>query len=306
MFHTVMQPAVRTARPMALATLVLAGLAALLSGCQVVESIFGGQRGYLLQGYDVLAQPGERVELLARLQKGLFLLDRPDNPIVFSLGRTEIARAKTDHEGYARITWAAPTSQGEHVVTVSAASPRLAARAGPADLLVSVHTPQTRFVVTDLDHTVVAGGFAAMLRNNATPMPDSVRVLDRLVREKDFTIIYLTARPNVFSRSTRGWLDHHKFPRGPILLSDGALTDPAQIKQHRLQRIRSSFPNLTAGIGDRATDAEAYAAAGIPLRVLIPSHDRPAAKLAKELGPAATGVRFAVDWIEVERILFGR
>ncbi|MDD4891176.1 MAG: hypothetical protein PHU85_14740 [Phycisphaerae bacterium] len=287
-------------------TLLLAA-SSILPGCGIVEKWFGGQHGYLLLGVDALAYPGEHTELVARLQKGSFLDDRPNREIVFSRGEHVLARAITDDEGYARARWMAPTSQGEYLVTVSTGDRKLAERAGTACLLISVHDRASRVLISDLDHTLVDGGFKKVLTGKAAPLPGSADVLNRAEREKGYVIVYLTRRPDVLGKRSRNWLDSHGFPRGPIITSDSLLIRSEKFKRQHLEELKRRFPNLEAGIGDLPSDVHAYRSVDVRLCILIvnPGDDfLDRRRQADELSRLDERVILTSDWQDVAGVLF--
>jgi hypothetical protein len=79
--------------------------------------------------------------------------------------------------------------------------------------------------------------------------------------------IYVTARGRVFTEATRSWLAAQGFPRGPLRLADSIITLPGaptvDYKASVLSTIEAAGLVVEVGIGNRASDAEAYARAGI-------------------------------------------
>jgi hypothetical protein len=80
-----------------------------------------------------------------------------------------------------------------------------------------------------------------------------------------YRIIYLTARRDLLLDKTRAWLDANLFPPGPVIGRRFSWTPPSaeDFKRAALARLRERFPELSVGIGDAASDAAAYLAAGM-------------------------------------------
>jgi hypothetical protein len=64
--------------------LVLLSIAAMLglSGCGARQAVLGGE-GYFFRTYDVIALPGEPVDLRAKLEAGDLLSDQPGRVVRF-------------------------------------------------------------------------------------------------------------------------------------------------------------------------------------------------------------------------------
>lgn len=91
---------------------------------------------------------------------------------------------------------------------------------------------------------------------------------------RDYQLVYVTARGNQFTRATRDWLEHKGFPRGPLRLSPSFVTlpggDTVAYKTSTLAKLAATGLELAAGVGNRASDIDAYAATGVaPDRIFI-------------------------------------
>ena len=128
----------------------------------------------------------------------------------------------------------------------------------------------TPIAVCDVDGTLtssenaVVGQVIAHTHVDVHPgAPEALREL----ANHGIQLVYLTARPERFSELTRRWLLEQGLPRGPVILPPhftpaGEAAEAAKIGA--LERLRAIGLALTLGIGNRATDVEAYAHAGIP------------------------------------------
>ena len=85
---------------------------------------------------------------------------------------------------------------------------------------------------------------------------------------RGYAPIYVTARGNQYTTATRDWLEHKGFPRGPVRLSPPFVTlpgaDTVDYKARTLGALTAAGLTLAAGIGNRASDIDAYARAGLP------------------------------------------
>ncbi len=281
----------------------------MLGGCGIIGELLGSRHGYLFQGSDVLCYPGEAVELTFRLQHGEFLGDKPDRTVLLSLAGRQFGQAVTDREGYARFRCVAPDRPGDYRIIGALADAEQATKVGPAALLLAVRNRDQPIIVTDVDQTLEMDGFRKVLAGHPRPMPDAVRVLHRLHREAGYTIVYLTLRPDFLEVRTRAWLAEYDFPEGPVFYSDEdvLLKDRAAYKPRVLRTLICAFPNVRAGIGDKAADCQAYRSAGLPLSLLIvrpqeSAKDRQAqaAQLAQIDGP----LHAVTSWRQIEQVLF--
>jgi hypothetical protein len=95
------------------------------------------------------------------------------------------------------------------------------------------------------------------------PVPGSVQCLRELARQ--YTIVYMGARPADALAQTRAWLETMGFPGGPVYL---ALT-----QDERLEMVRALGKELdfAAGIGDRWDDNELHLELGC-LSIILQEH----------------------------------
>ena len=234
----------------------------------------GGRRGVLFFGEDVLATPGAKIRPAARVRNwdgrqkmaGIVVAFYDDDS-------KEIARAMTDNDGWATCK-PMPASGRPGLTELTArvlkapeTMPREIRDLPPATILISVQKPATRFVVVDLDGTLCTGGKGGFLRvaflDGGKMRVGSQRAMVAI--SKKYRVIYLTHRPVDLTRRSRNWLRSNGYPAGPILLSrfSESVGDSGKYKTRRLRAIRRVFPNLTFGIGDKASDITAYRKAGM-------------------------------------------
>lgn len=277
----------------------------------------GTEHGALFYAFDTLAYPGRAVDLAARLRAAKGLGGIPGVTLGFYRGDDLVALAKTDKDGLASAGWTPPAA-GDHEFAVKVVSLpddipaelRDVNRVTPAPLLVAARDKDAEFVVIDLDHTVVdASFFRVLVLGGARPMADSVEVARRIAAK--YTIVYLTHRPDLLARKSKAWLMQHRYPRGPLMVSElrQAFGDSGKFKTARLAGLRKSFANVRIGIGDKPSDAQAYVDNGLTA-YLIPNYKakpKDIRKAAGEIRSLRGGGRLNVveSWREVEAGIFG-
>jgi phosphoserine phosphatase len=268
------------------------------------DMFLGSRAGVLLAARDVLVRPGEPAVLTAVL-RGERLRGLPGHTLAFSVEGRPVGEAVTDAEGVAITTHRFPRA-GTYTV-------RVRWKAGPFDLsflesaplLAAVRPAAAKMIVVDLDGTVVESHLiSAMLSpDGGKPVPGAAETLTRLT-DRGWEVVYLTARWEQLHVRNRRWLDDHGFPHGPVLEGRGG-GDLAggDEKRETLRVLRQKFVNLAAGVGDKATDAEACAAAGLaPYLLTRPRWDKPKKlrELADEIRACPAGTQVVEDWAQVE------
>ncbi len=171
--------------------------------------------------------------------------------------------------------------RGSHVgralrgVTSSAAAPT---SSGSYDAS-WMHAGQNRpIVVVDIDETLSITDYNSVLMgvggDDSQPLPFAREGMRRLAA--NFDIIYLTARPQSSANATQRWLRSHGFPEGPLFTAPnvGDFLLQTSFKRQALAKIRSHWPQLLIGIGDKPTDADAYRSNGMLALVVNPWRDR--------------------------------
>ncbi len=282
---------------------------------RVLGQVFmGAKDGIVFYAFDVLCEPNEPVELVARLQEAELLDDIEDMTVGFYLDTELVGEAVTDDEGFARLKWM-PAGQGDYELSVKVKTEGVKeeyaeemAGLESVPLLVSVRPRETRFVVVDLDHTVVESSFLYVLLGQAKPMEGSVEMMKKIAEQ--YSVIYLTHRPDLLTHLSKNWLRKHGYPRGVLLVSTikQVLGGSGDFKTGRLMDVRVKYPNISLGIGDKLSDAEAYVANGMTA-YLIPYYK----KKSKDMRRMARDIRLLGDqeglqvvrnWQEIEQGLF--
>lgn len=272
----------------------IAGGAFLALALLVAQAGAGEPERLDLQVADLLALPGESIELSAKLERaGPQGVNIAGVPIRFKLNGKPIGERTTDSRGRAFLKLAAP-GPGDHVV--KAVFPGDAKRMRAEYLaLLAVRKAEEPLLAVALDWTLCHTDNlnTALGGSDCAPMADAPEVMERLAR--GHTIVYVTGRARQLRKRTISWLARYGFPRGPAYFldpSDFATYDVVAFKRRVLAGLRSRFPGLRVGIGATQADLEAYRAEGLR-PVLMGQGD-------------ATGATRISDWAGVERALGGQ
>jgi hypothetical protein len=300
---------------------VLAAAAMLAAAAGPARAGFGdllrrvrNELGQVLLADDVLCRPGEEITLAASLRGGFRLEGVEGVRIQFHLDQRRIDQVTSNADGDVQTRWTAPAEPGDYAIRVRVKPDDQPEdeddHTPPTRLLVAVRKAETPLAIVDLDKTLVASGFhRVLLGAGPEPMAGSKVVLARLARTH--TIVYLTHRPDFLGPTSKTWLDRHGYPTGPLLTSTlgGLIEGSGPFKTRRLTDLSKHFTNLTVGIGDKISDARAYAALGLTSVLILPvdwSEDDPEdfEDLASDLAALPEAVHVVTNWAEVSAILF--
>ncbi|MDK1031914.1 MAG: hypothetical protein QGD94_07905 [Planctomycetia bacterium] len=291
-----------------LATLSFLTMVVLATGCGTQEMLLGTEGKHLFIVSDALALPGEEIVLQARLRSGDLLKAQPGRIVRFSLNGRLFKIAETDGDGAATVSFT-PEAAGDYRFSVEMAPTGFSdAPPGARQLLVACRKAEAPLMVVDMDKTLVASGFDAVLIGNPKPMQMSSAVMNRLARK--YTVVYLTHRPDYFGPKSSAWLREHGYPVGPLLLSDitGFLKGSGAFKSRMLEELRRRFKNIPIGIGDKISDAQAYHDNGMRAFLIISVSEATGSAaltaLADALGSLPEAVQVVTDWSQIEKGIF--
>jgi hypothetical protein len=138
-----------------------------------------------------------------------------------------------------------------------------------AAFLAYVAPDDARLIVTDVDGTLTSSenAFLKTIALGIEPdaQPGAAEALQR-ASHRGYHVAYVTARGSQYTSATRAWLEHLGFPRGPLRLAHSFVTlpgaDTVDFKTAELEALSASV-ELTAGVGNRASDITAYSNAGL-------------------------------------------
>lgn len=144
---------------------------------------------------------------------------------------------------------------------VSVAADRSAAR------FLAVVAPDDRsLAVTDVDGTLTTkeDAFVGQVIGLDVHIHDGASPAWQHIAESGLIPIYVTARPRLFTEDTRAWLDRNNMPRGPLRLAPQLLLPGNATVEYKEQTLAELALPIGVGIGNRATDIDAYASSGVP------------------------------------------
>jgi phosphatidate phosphatase APP1 len=239
----------------------------------------------------VLAPPGARAEPGdLRGWRSFATASAVGVPVTLSVGST-VRRVVSDRDGYLDAVLPVELEPGWREVSVEAAG------APAVTASVRVVDPRTRLgLVSDIDDTVivtmlprplVAFRNAFLTRESARrPVPGMADLYAEIAAtHPDVFVVYVSTGAWNTALPLARFLDHHGFPRGPLLLTDwgptptGWFRSGAEHKQGALRRLLDELPGLSwVLVGDDGQlDPEIYAS------LADESPDRVAAIAIREL-----------------------
>lgn len=272
-------------------------------GCGVQSTILETGSVYFFTANDALVLPGQETMLQAQFRSGDFLQPQAGYCVLFYQQGNLYKAALTDEAGQAAVRFQADAPGDYHFQAALAPVGLEEAPPEPAEFVVTCRSGDEPMIIVDLDKTVVASGFQAVLVGGAEPMPGAAEVLGELGR--DHIIVYLTHRPDLFGPKSKAWLQEHGFPPGPLLLStlQTFVKGSGAYKTRRLEDIRARFSRVETGIGDKISDALAYYENGMQAFLILPIPDEltPAGRdsLVEQLRPLPDTIQVVQDWSQI-------
>ena len=279
----------------------------LLAGCGAQTVLLGTSGGHLFVGYDQLVTPGEETVLEARLQSGDLLSDRPGHAVRFLLDGRLYGITLTDREGMAQLPFTPQREMDYFFIATPTATGFWSDPPSAVDVLVACRRSDAPLLIVDIDRTLVESGFTQVLLGEPQPMPHSVPVMQRLAKE--FCVVYLTHRPELFSPKSKLWLCRNGYPAGPVLLADveGFIKGSSGFKSARLAELSEKFTNIRLGIGDLVTDVLAYRSVGAGGYLILHPHllePEELLDLARQVDELPQAIQVVTGWDEIEQGIF--
>ncbi|MBI5360094.1 MAG: hypothetical protein HZA48_05870 [Planctomycetes bacterium] len=272
----------------------------MLISCAICSVVTGNKISTIISGYDALCYPDEKTTLTAKLETDDTFGIREDirsETMIFMLKNRQIGTAITDDEGNARISFDAPASTGDYIVTANLATDSKFKKTRGGEILLAVRNQQQQFIISDIDHTLCDASIMEFLlykNANVKPLKNSVEAMN-LLAEK-YTVIYLTHRDDRFLLRTKEWLKMKGFPAGVSYYSDlpHSSLNAEEFKTPVVRELKARWPNIVYGFGDKKTDMDAYSQNGIECFIIS------APDTSAEVPVSAHYVK---DWMEIERQL---
>ena len=141
-----------------------------------------------------------------------------------------------------------------------------------ADAYISAIEPGKKAVVFDIDETLTTSDLQQVFDYIGLTTADARPGAEQLVKEymdRGYQPVYITARTYWQAKDTREWLrdavDLPEYAMRTTLSNSISLTETAQYKTEVLQEFQAAGMEFVRAYGNADTDAEAFAAAGIPL-----------------------------------------
>jgi phosphatidate phosphatase PAH1 len=222
-----------------------------------------------MRAEDVLSTPDKNISLKVKLEKLKFFpffSDINKGLIDFFLGEQFLGSALTNANGEAHVNLeASALSMGTHVIKAKLNSKKF--QANHALLIVTIIDEDTPIVVSDIDHTL------ADLEINLDLLKDPVSNVKELKNAKvtidkfakDYQVVYLTARDDIFNYFTKEWLVEKGFVPAPTFFRKRSKlpSDSGLYKEYLLMQMKLQFKNLLVGFGDKPHDVAAYRKVGM-------------------------------------------
>ncbi|MCZ6691987.1 MAG: hypothetical protein O7H41_20560 [Planctomycetota bacterium] len=231
-----------------------------------------------LQGYDLIAFPGEEVILKAKLEKDdFFHRDLEDQKIVFRLDTVELGTAISGEQGIARFAFL-PDKEGTYRIQV-AVHEKSPYQADEAEILLLAISEQKPILICDIDHTVAdisSLKFMITPNDEVEALPGAADALHQIA--ESYQVIYLTGRDDTFMKKTKEWMRIKEIPRAPIFFWDflGAPSQShARYKKEQIAGFKKKWSNIQIGVGDNKGDAKAYLENGLRAYILGEEEDLP-------------------------------
>jgi phosphatidate phosphatase PAH1 len=173
-----------------------------------------------------------------------------------------IGSARTDDEGRfaLRLTGGKRLPIGFRDMAVSVQADRTSAR-----FVALVATADTSLAVSDVDGTLTTSeaAFAANVFGIDADIHDGAAEGWQAIARRGTVPVYLTARARKFTEDTREWLAKKGMPRGVLRLADHVLLPGGSTVEFKTAALQALELPIDRGVGNRASDIEAYTAAGI-------------------------------------------
>jgi hypothetical protein len=280
-----------------------------------------------LSGLDVVAAPGERIELKARLEgegPGFMKADLSSVELEFlgpapleaagaaasrdfpepdagpPPGAVRWGSARTGIVGLARLDVEAPQSPGLYQAWVRPSSPRGLRLARPASpLTIAVVDASRPVILAGIDELLFRTKMEPLLGGRPAemvPLPGAREAL-REAAAKD-RIVYLSARSTLLAEGLRGWLAFHKFPAGPILIPDRPGAIPEGEFEGEVGRVLKGVKRGDIRCAIASTVSAGRAHASNRISAVIIGVD--AGKVTKDLEGLVHAVK---DWEEARKLI---
>lgn len=131
---------------------------------------------------------------------------------------------------------------------------------------------ESELAVSDVDGTLTTSedAFAGEIIDIEPAIHPGAAAAWRHVAATGRIPVYVTARPRKFTDDTRTWLAAHDMPRGALRLAPQLILPGDDTANYKADTLETLALPLGIGVGNRATDIEAYSTAGLaPAEIFI-------------------------------------
>lgn len=223
------------------------------------------RKAALISGYDILALPGENIEITVKAEKAKvfpFRSDIKNQSIQYYLKDNYIGKGVTNRDGLSKLKFHF-NQAGLHLIK-SILGPKSKYKAAPTDNRVLIAEKNQPILITDIDHTIADITGLEFLRtaDELIPeLPKAAKTLNKL--RSEFLVVYLTARDDVFIKRSKYWLDFMNFPKGPSFFWDfgffnGVPRNHGEFKEAQIRKLKTKHKKILIGVGDKPHDIVAY------------------------------------------------
>ncbi|MBI3270931.1 MAG: hypothetical protein HYZ53_18155 [Planctomycetes bacterium] len=252
-------------------------------------------------GVDALTQPGVAAPVQVRVALTTIPFFQPHlhgTTVKLYKGSEYLGSATTGDEGIANFSYV-PTTTGYTILTAKLSSSWLSSNA--ARIVVGSFPASTKFLVTDIDHTIAKTNdlsflFSSNPADTAT-MPFSQDAL-AYAAAHGWKVIYLTARDHRSTVKTKDWLLLKHYPVGCSFFMDQNLTNllsQGAYKKAKIAELKHFFPLISVGVGNMPGDADAYLSNGMTA-LILPKRD----PFGDPTSPMPSGTHLIANWLFVE------
>ncbi|HEY5935929.1 MAG TPA: hypothetical protein VIU61_14875 [Kofleriaceae bacterium] len=225
------------------------------------------------RGIDLIASAGDATQVLGgKLAYSMADKDAADEDVALfaCIGKRWVAlgRATTDGDGRFQLALTGARRLAPGMRDLMAYVP---GDGSEVRFLAYVAAKDEQVVVTDVDGTLTESEHAIVGEVISNKQIDHRWNAPAALQRSKRPIIYVTARGDQLTETTRQWLREHGFPRGPLRLAPQLLVRPGQPQlEFKVRTLRALGVPIVAGIGNRATDIASYREIGLqPERILI-------------------------------------
>ncbi len=249
----------------------------LILGISQSQVIAKADRKIAILAFDALTEVNKPVELCCKIEcRNMLRSDVCQANVDVFVNGTLVSKIITDDEGIASLIYT-PQKLGTYTVVFECEGGDGYPKTTASSLLFCRDKSKTAIVI-DIDHTIAdisLEKFLVTKTKDIKPLPGAQEVLDDLA--KTYDLIFLTARDEHLLHRTRDWLANHHFPSAPVFfrkLGKDPLSE-RKFKTEKIAKIKATWSNISYGIGDKLSDAQAYVANGLEAFILSHKNDLP-------------------------------